>query len=189
MIAKLLFLSACLAVTSFGAEKKVFEVSKVGADKTELKEVFGLVQEYETLIRKPVTRDFKVLRKIDEENFIVWPLDENGDSDTSITYWLATAQKWNAADGEIIHGVVAQKTEETKQQGSSTYRVMKASKPDPVKILTREEFTSLLKSGKTWIVPEAYVRKCYCTNGFVGYSKHDACDGLGKIFIDLHVKW
>lgn len=209
---------ALVTAAHAGPIAKDYQVSKAGKDQARLAEVFQKVAALEALA-KPAGKNFEVLRRVDDKQFIVYrkatkfrPVVASGmarigggggsatpttyeETDYTTAFWLITSSPHNIADGEVLRGVVATITEETKSDAGSTYRVLRDTPAVPVAAFTKENFVFRLKAGQTWNLKNFESQKCPTCGGdgkLSAMQKNGACPdcrGKGAFPVDLTVRW
>ncbi len=194
---------------------KEFRVSKVGADKTELLNVFAAVQSKEA----GVPEAFEVLQRLSDTNYLVYPMKAvsrvvssssssyggGGGSytynysqpDRSTLYWLVTESPWNAVGGETISGIFAIKTGNVRTYTTAlgAQKSVKELVEIQPPLLSRDEFVSRLRAGEEWTLESYRLEPCSRCFGdgklsdLQGNARCPDCRGKGKVQVDLIVKW
>jgi hypothetical protein len=212
------FVLLCISIIAFlHAEEPpvVFQVSKVGDDKSELNRVFERIKIGEDLIlRKNAhisSRVYEVSQKIDELSCLAYgcigPIRSLSGAtygeynvDTSVVFYIIATKKRNLADGEKIKDMLSVATDQTKDYMSVigakvTARIVKEIDEKDIPVFTKDNFVEALKGGKTWTLQSFSETDCVDCFGkgklgaLKNYKPCERCHGKGKLTRDCLVKW
>ena len=212
------FVLLCVSIIAFlhAAEPPVvFQVSKIGDDKSELNRVFEMIKNRENMILRNKahfsSRVYEVSQKIDELTFLAYgcigPIRSPSgatygeyDVDTSVVYYIITTKKRNVADGEKIIDMDSIVTDQTKDYKSVigakvTARIVKEIDEKDIPVFTKDNFVEALKGGKTWTLQSFSETDCMDCFGkgklgaLKNYKPCERCRGKGKLTRDCLVKW
>ena len=182
-------------------QTKVFLVSKVGKDKSELMEVYEAVKriEFDRVYGKP--RRFKVSQKISDTEFHGYFMKLIGNKRWMTErrrFLLRVKKPMNLADGEVIESLYVKETDETVsyttvQGAKSTIRVVEQVIPK-ADIMSKKDFVFKLRAGESWTVRKLRETRCNdCVQGRRGALKGGGicptCGGDAKVITDYEVRW
>jgi hypothetical protein len=170
-----------------------FNVSEVGADKSELMKIFTAVQIKDREDLFGIPQSYRIIQVIGKKEFLVQVLPAG-----KRILWLKTLNEISAADGEVIRDIYAVVSERTRsytniQGAKATVRIAEEIIPPP--FMKQEAFVSLLKSGKTWTLPAFKSVSCQRCFGdgklsvLQGSADCPDCDRKGSTSFDLLVTW
>ena len=196
-----------------------FKVSKVGNNKSQLLEVFGIIQQNES--DQPKGTTFQIMQRIDQNNFLVYKFvtktnvvsssmasiagggNVRSNSYLSLERTKVSYLKYNrgldAVDGEKVKdlSVVLTKEIETYATAVGSMKSVRVYKEalNERNIFSREEFVEKLRAGETWVIRSYLAEECFPCKGtgrlnqFNGGGRCDKCKGKGDLTKDLLVKW
>ncbi len=203
-----LFLGLLLtAPLLLGQETEVFHVSKAGAERDKLMQIFNQIQVKEA--GKDVElAAYHVVKRLSAKRFIVHPMKDaenpasaSAKTDFSKTYLLETAQDRGVAEkGRLIvmkPEFSGNETTYEDQYGAKiTVRVMKVeADEDDEPLLTQAQFVKALRSGQSWTLGAYAQKKCFECFGkgnsgpLKGNVPCKPCSGKGMVTVDCVVKW
>jgi hypothetical protein len=193
---------------SSNRKTKVFEVSKVGKDKSRLLSIFSDVQKYEAGGDAP-SEKFHVLQRLSPKYLLVHPMCwrysvASGSAyqvpNRDKTYGLVTSNPKNVVDGETVEVNASEETDEIYEYTSTSgakrsVRIIKEQGKQDKKVLAKDEFVKKLREGETWLLPGGIQQKCGDCFGdgelssMQKYAQCKSCKGTGSVAVDYLVKW
>lgn len=177
--------------------QEVFEISKVGKDKSTLLKYFSVIEEKENKARKPHSLLLEVAQKQDDKNYHVYLYNIHTRSQTR--YLLKLLDSKSYADNEkiIVYAKSVEGTSEyrTITGANANIRILQEFIPEQPILFSQEEFVKRLKDGETWDLKGALNVPCAPCFGdgkksnLQGGEKCMDCNGKGFLIKDVIVKW
>lgn len=214
----------CILLTTLchADSQEVFRVSQVGSDKTELLKVFDAVNEsaraklsafpgihvdsvissteYVVYARKPKNTRVRTgdSQRLGMGGHTYTPSQKKEpalETDASQRYYLITKKPMNLAQDEKRSDIAIYETDQTKEVPGYFNSRLRVVKEAPERPITKEQFVSDLRNGKTYTIPnykEVMCRDCWgkgTQSKLDGGGRCSPCRGTGKTTVDLLVSW